>query len=406
MTKRIFRYSGLGLALLTAGAIAACSSSDGGTPAAAGSGAGGAHAGGAAGASAGAPAAGAGVAGSAAGAAPTAGNGGAGAGYACAGTVPTSAVITDFSNLTPNADNPGNYKFIGGVLGGTYTYQPMALTLDTLGGTALNIKGNVKDYDGFGLYFETCYNAGAYTGVSFKIKGNAGAKGTLNFRVQTNVNTAIGSAASPKGTCVTATPLAPYPDCHAPGVDIAVTSTDTVITVPFSTLSGGLPSDTVDNMQIVGLEWAFNWDPNAGAAGAGAGGASGGTGGASAGSGGASAGSGGASAGAAGKGGSGGASAGSGGASGGAGGASAGSGGASAGSSGSGTVAGSYNADITIDDVRFIGGPPAGGAGGASSAGASAGGASSAGTSSGGAGAGGASAGSGGAKAGSGGTAG
>ena len=358
MTNRILRYSGLGLAVLTAAAIAACSSSsDTNTPSgSAGNGTAGKP--GSAGAGGSPGAAGTGTAGTGTAGTGTAGTGtgGGGSANACAGTVPTAALITDFAALTPNG---AQYTFTGGVLGGTFTYQPNALTLDT-SGQALTIKGNVHDYDGFGVYFNTCYNAAAYTGVSFKIKGSAGPKGKLNFRVQTNANTAVDTT-NMKGTCVATDPKNTYPDCHAASFDIPVTATDNVVTVMFTQLAGGAPIATVDPKDVVGLEWAFNWDPNAtGAAGSGAGGASGGSGG-------------GASAGAAG--------------------ASAGAGGASAGSGGGGTtVPGSYEANITIDDIMFVGGPPAGGAGGA---GGGSGGAS--------AGAGGASAGSGGAVAGSGG---
>jgi len=292
--------------------------------------------------------------------------------------MPTAALITDFSNLMPNANSAGNFTFTGGVLGGTYTYAPNALTLDTVTNTVLNVKGNVHDYDGFGLYFNTCYNSKTlgYTGISFSIKGNAGPTGKIGFRIQTNSTTAGNNptnASAMKGTCVATDPSNSYPDCHAAEKQIPVTSTATVITVNFSDLMGGVPVAGVDGSDIVGLEWAFTKpDATAGTAGSGAGGASGGSGGASGGSGGASAGSGG-------KGGA--AGSGTGGASGGAGGA---------------PPAGSFDADITIDDVKFLGGPPAGGAGGAGGTGA--GGASG--------GSGGASGGSGGASGGSGGKAG
>jgi len=385
MTNRKLRYSGLGLALFTAGAMAACSSDEPATPpGTAGTGSGGAP-GTAGGTAAGAPGtAGAGVAGSAAGAAPTAGTGGGtSAGFACQNTMPTAALITDFSNLVANPTSAGNYTFTGGVLGGTFAYQPNALTLDTVTNTVLNIKGNVHAYDGFGLYFNTCYDASAYTGVSFSVKGYAGPKGKLNFRVQTNSNTAIDTPNS-KGQCVS-TAADTYNDCHSASFDIPVTATATVITVNFSQLMGGAPLTGVTGKDVVGLEWAFDWTPGStGTAGAGAGGASGGSGGASAGAGGASAGSGGASGGSAGKGGSGGASGGA-------------AGGASGGSGGAAPAAGPYDADVTIDDVKFLGGPAAGGAAGSGAGGASGG---SGGAS---AGSGGASAGSGGAAAGSGG---
>jgi hypothetical protein len=387
MTNRILRYSGLGLAVLTAGAMVACGSDDPGTPGGtAGKASGGASSGGAGGsigstagttATAGSATAGSGTAGSA-----TAGSGGTGgAGFACANTLPTAALITDFSNLVP-ATSGNNFTFAGGVLGGTFSYQPNALTLDTVTNTVLNVKGNIKAYDGFGLYFNTCYDASAYTGISFSVKGNAGPTGKLNFRVQTNSNTAI-DATNKKGTCVASNPADTYPDCHASAFDIPVTATATTITVMWAQLAGGVPTAAVTGKDIVGLEWAFNWTPGAvgGTAGSGAGG------GASAGAGGASAGAGGASGGAGGK------------ASGGAGGGTA--GGASGGAGGA--AAGPYDADVTIDDVKFLGGP-AGGSGGAGGGSSTAG----AGGASGGAsgGSGGASAGSGGASAGNGGKAG
>jgi len=381
MTNRILRYSGLGLVVLTAGAIAACSSSDdpSNPPGTAGTSAGGASSGGKGGVAGvgGTPTTGGtpGVAGGA-GTPAGGGSGGAAPGFACAGLKPTAALITDFSNLVANPTSAGNYTFMGGVLGGTFTYQPNALTIDTMTNTVLNVKGNVKAYDGFGLYFNTCYDASAYTGVSFSVKGYVGPKGKLNFRVQTNSNTAI-DATNMKGACVS-TAADTYADCHNSSFDVPVSATATVVTVMFNQLAGGVPVAAVTGKDVVGLEWALDWTPApAGTAGSGAGGASGGSGGASAGSGGASAGSGGASAGSGGKGGAGGATA----------------GGASAGGAGGagGAAAGPYDANVTIDDVMFIGGPPAGGAGGAGGA------------SAGGGGAGGASAGSAGASAGSGG---
>ncbi len=136
-----------------------------------------------------------------------------------------------------------------------------------------------------------------------------------------------------RGQCVS-TAADTYPDCHASAVNIPVTATSTVVTVMFSQLTGGVPVAAVTGKDVVGLEWAFDWTPGAttGTAGAGAGGA------ASAGAGGT-----------------------------GAGGARGGAGGAT---SAGGAAAGPYDADITIDDVTFIGGPPAGGAGGASGSGA------------------------------------
>jgi len=398
MTKRKLRYSGLGLAVLTVGAIAACSSDNtGGGGGGGGTGPkGGSSSGGSAGtiaaagntATGGSNAAGTGTGGSA-----TAGTGAGGSpGFACANTMPMCALITDGTNLLPHPTMAGNFAMSGAVEGGTYSYAPNALTLDSLSKTALNVKGNVKAYDGVGIYFNTCYNVKTlnYTGVSFSIKGNAGPTGSVNFRVQTNSNTAYNdpiNATAKKGLCLATDPNNAYPDCHAAGKDIPVTSTATVQTVNFADLTGGLPTAGVDGSDIVGLEWALAWKEGGfGTGGTGAGGA-------------ASGGSGGASGGSAGKGGS------------------TAAGGSATGGTGTGGAApsdGSYNVDITIDDVKFLGGPATAtcttgtggsGAGGGSTGGSSSGGGSAtAGSSSGGAsgGTGGASGGAGG-KAGSGG---
>jgi len=398
MTKRKLRYSGLGLAVLMVGAVAACSSDDNtGGPGGGGTGPkGGSNSGGSAGtvvatggnlAAGGSNSAGTGTGGSA----PTAGsNSGGSAGFACTNTMPACALITDGTNLVANPTRAGDFTLSGAVDGGTYSYAPNALTLDSAGKTALNVKGNVKTYDGVGIYFNTCYNVKtlAYTGVSFTIKGNAGPTGMLNFRVQTNSNTAANdptNMTNKKGTCIATNAAEPYPDCHAAGKDIAVTSTPTVVTVNFADLAGGLPTAGVDGSDIVGLEWALAWKEGGyGTGGTGAGGAAA-TGGSSAG------GSGGASTGSAGKGGS------------------TAAGGSATGTGGAAPSDGSYNVDITIDDVKFLGGPATAtcttGTGGSGAGGSSSGGGSAtAGSSSGGAsgGTGGASGGAGG-KAGSGG---
>ena len=273
MTIRISRYTGLGLALLTAGGIAACANSDDtNTPGGgAGNSSAGAHTGGAGGGfvSGGAPGsagnntagsntAGSSAAGSGTAGTGTAGAGGAGAGYACAGTKPGSALITEFADLVANPASAGNYTFLSGVPGGTFSYQPAALTLATTG-MALNVKGNVKAYDGFGVYLAACTDAAAYTGVSFNIKGNAGPTAMLSFRIQTNADTAV-DAKNMKGICVVPAGTADtYPLCHAAAFDIPVATGGGVVSVKFSDVAAGIPVATVDGKDIVGFEWAFKW---------------------------------------------------------------------------------------------------------------------------------------------------
>ena len=128
------------------------------------------------------------------------GGGSTGAGFACAGKKPAAPLITEFADLAPNATSAGQFTFTLGTPGGTFAYQPAALTV-TDATKSLEIKGKVMNYDGFGVYFTDCTDASAYTGISFTIKGNAGTTGMLNFRFQTNADMPI-TATAKKGACV------------------------------------------------------------------------------------------------------------------------------------------------------------------------------------------------------------
>jgi len=266
MSIKASRFYGIGLALLGVVAFAACSSDDGGTPTGtAGTTTGTAGTVGTAGTSAGGTGNGTagtnvGTAGTAVGTAGTAagGTGAGGASTACAGTKPASALITQFDDLVANPTSAGNFTFMMGVPGGTFSYQAGALTA-TVTGMALNIKGNIKAYDGFGVYTTACTDASAYTGVSFNIKGKPGPGGKVNFRVQTNATTAV-DLVNKKGTCVVpAGTTDTYPLCHPSAFDVPVTEAGAVVSVKFSDLVGGVPVAAVDGKDIVGFEWAFAW---------------------------------------------------------------------------------------------------------------------------------------------------
>ena len=257
MSIKASRFYGIGLALAAVSAFAACSSDDptpsnnstagtssaAGTSSTAGTGAGGAGT------------AGSGSGGSAAG---SGGSGGGGNTFPCAAAKPATPVITEFMDLTPNAMNAGQFTFTVGVPGGTFAYQPMELTV-TDAAMAMNVKGNVKAYDGFGVYFTTCTDASAYTGVSFNIKGKAGPTGKLSFRFQTNANTAV-DVPNKKGACVVpAGTVDSYELCHAAMFDITVVEAGSVVEVKFAQAMGGAPVMGVDGKDILGLEWAFPW---------------------------------------------------------------------------------------------------------------------------------------------------
>jgi hypothetical protein len=261
------RYYGLWLALFTVGSIAACSSpGDGGgddnnnnnnksgSSAGGNLATGGTPGVGGAGNQAGSGTSGSGTSGSATGGSGMGGAGG-GSSTACAAMKPASNLVTEFMDLTPNASQ---FTFQAGVPGGTFSYQPADLMVANPEGT-LKVTGTVKNYDGFGVYFTTCTDASAYTGVSFDIKGNVGPSGKLSFRFQSNANTAVDTV-NKKGTCVVPPGTAdPYPLCHDATYDITVTEGGGEVAVKFSDVMGGVPVATVDGKDIVGLQWAFAW---------------------------------------------------------------------------------------------------------------------------------------------------
>jgi hypothetical protein len=171
---------------------------------------------------------------------------------------PASSTITGFDDLVANPMNAGQFMFTLGVPGGTFAYQTGAFTL-TDASKSLNIKGNVKAYDGFGVYTQACTDASAYTGVSFSIKGNAGPGGKLNFRVQTNADMPV-DMVNKKGACVVPPGTTDtYPLCHPSSFDIPVTADAKTIEVKFSDLVGGVPVAAVSGKDVVGFEWAFAW---------------------------------------------------------------------------------------------------------------------------------------------------
>ena len=275
MLIKASRFYGIGLSLLAVSAIAACSSSDddtgsgnnkagstshAGTPAIGGStGTGGnTSTGGTVIGTAGTGTAGTGTAGTGtAGSTGTAGAGG-GSSTACAGMKPAAALITTFDDLVANAMNAGQYTFTLGVPGGTFAYQKGEFMLTDMG-KALNVKGKVMNYDGFGVYTTACTDASAYTGISFSIKGNAGPSASLNFRVQTNADMAVDTV-NKKGACVVpAGTTDTYPLCHPSSKDIMVTADAKTIEVTFAELIGGVPVAAVNGKDIVGFEWAFTW---------------------------------------------------------------------------------------------------------------------------------------------------
>jgi hypothetical protein len=153
------------------------------------------------------------------------------------------------------------FHFSDGIPGGTFTYPRSANWAVTDVAKSLRLVGSVKAkaYTGFGIFTTACTDASSYAGISFRISGNVGPSGMLNFRVATNRNTAIDTA-NKKGTCVVpAGETDSYETCHPSESSVAVSATENTRVVLFSELSGGKPFAQTDGHDIVGLEWAFAW---------------------------------------------------------------------------------------------------------------------------------------------------
>lgn len=272
MSIKASRFYGIGLAALTIGAFAACSSDDttpppsgsAGTSSTAGTGTGGTSSTAGTG-TGGSTTAGTGTGGSATAGTGTGGTGGGAGGsgtgpFACSGTKPTAALITSFADTMPKAGTPaGDFTFTAGLAGGTYRY-PTTLTLDATG-MALNVKGAVGIYSGIGLYFNDCIDAGTAgtTGVSFKIKATSlGTNTAIEFRVQTNSTQPV-DLTNKKGAC----PGTGYPDCIDNGKTmIPVTAAESEVTVLWADLMGGMKGTApapFDAKEISGLQWVLPW---------------------------------------------------------------------------------------------------------------------------------------------------
>lgn len=185
----------------------------------------------------------------------TGAGGGAGGGpaMACQGTPPASALISDFSDAT--GSDPILFGTAPNLMGGTFAYSgtgltPPALSIDSTGSgiNGLHVVANpgatadgANNFFGFGLFFDSCVDATAYTGVQFTITGNLGNCG-INFAA--NFSETTSPDADTRGTCTLAS-------CF-PG-STPVTSTGTII-IPFASAAGGSPP-VIDPRSIIGVQW-------------------------------------------------------------------------------------------------------------------------------------------------------
>jgi hypothetical protein len=112
-----------------------------------------------------------------------------------------------------------------------------------------------NDYAGVGLYYNSssCVDGAAYTGVKFDFAGDLGGCALELSIAFSGVITAQNDPV--RGLCGAST-------CYGPSADVTVqalaaTAASPTITVPFQSLSGGMPARPFDPSSIVNVQWQF-----------------------------------------------------------------------------------------------------------------------------------------------------
>ena len=172
----------------------------------------------------------------------------------CTGGAWTGApMITDFSDVaTPD----GGTGLRVGTQGGLYTYGG---TMTTVVNGALHVTGTypastatVQQYVGWGIYFDNCIDATAYSGISFTMTGSFGTCDMLAIGASFPQDQPVPTdpAAGGHGTCTGTA-------CYGPGAPHTVTSTS----VTFAAMVGGSPILTVTpeaKSRITGVNFGFH----------------------------------------------------------------------------------------------------------------------------------------------------
>ena len=187
---------------------------------------------------------------------------------------PTDSLIMDFTDDPSGEGVQATFgDFTETFSGGTFVYpseetMPLyPLTSDVTEGD-WHITGEVGDYSGFGLFFQDCtkFDASAFDGIEFTIRGDVGMGNTLEFRVGTAANTVShewlhenGQTAEPVnfGRCIPPGSNQYDGSCTEPKVSVTVTDTPEVVTVLWEDLTGGSPESFVTPSELTSIAWAL-----------------------------------------------------------------------------------------------------------------------------------------------------
>jgi len=192
--------------------------------------------------------------------------GGGGSGSECPAV--DGPLLTDFSEMTVGdswtaGDDARTFGESGvtGVSGGTFHYQGQdasALTSTVTADGALELTATIaaNDYAGFGLWFPNltaaCSDASQYTGISFDLTGEVG-NVEIQVQLQHKANYPI---EGDKGACPFTSDDTKWDECT--NNSLTLEGQSGTIELPFTDFTGGMPEDTLNPAELVGLQWQFN----------------------------------------------------------------------------------------------------------------------------------------------------
>jgi hypothetical protein len=170
----------------------------------------------------------------------------------CTGTAPTSTSIADFTvdGGATGVGTTGSYSYAAtGLTQPTRDTSSGAMVVTVATGPAPSASAN---YAGFGIPFNACVDATAYTGVKFNIGGTLSAGCTIQFSALFTEDAAPGTG-SPAGrdACVAAS-------CYPPAKIFTLPPSAADVTVNFADVTGGAPVTTVDKARMTGVQWQLN----------------------------------------------------------------------------------------------------------------------------------------------------
>jgi hypothetical protein len=187
-----------------------------------------------------------------------AGAAGAGPGpFACAGVKASCDSFTNFSTLATTTWG------LGAFTGGVSVFGSGLMHTD---GANVHVAGTVSDYgSGLVLWFTSCADLSAYSGVSFTVSGTTTFT-YVEFMPLTNSDYPWQPRPQDqKGACTSGTPTFPWNDCIAPMAPVALGPSPQYLY--WHSITGGYPvpwNQYTSPLELVGLEWHFPYDPSYG----------------------------------------------------------------------------------------------------------------------------------------------